>query len=215
MKKILSLSLICIMMFSALALTSCEDAYKSAESFVKEKLEEWGVVEARTTITREEWNAILNTKNLTLILSSDGNSMKYEISECAIYINYSGQRVYYAKVDNKVLMIIQVETGTWVGGEFSNEWPTIELSTLLGDEEMFDSLIYDEARKVYTIEKDGAHGEFKFENGHLIEAVITSPDSEDKITITKVGTTVVELPDYIPYEEYIANGGYGTSTAPN
>ena len=215
MKKILSLTLVCIMMFSALALTSCDDVYKSAESFVKEKLEEWNVVKARTTITREEWDAIVNTKNLTLILSSDENSMKYKISEYAIYINYSGQRVYYAKVDNKVLMIIQIETGTWIGGEFSDEWPTIELSTLLGDEEMFDSLIYDEARKVYTIEKDGAHGEFKFENGRLVEAVITSPDSEDKITITKVGTTVVELPVYTPYEEYIANGGYGSSTAPN
>jgi hypothetical protein len=203
------------MMFSALALTSCDDVYKSAESFVKEKLEEWGVVEARTTITKEEWNALVNTKNLTLILSSDGNLMKYEISKFAIYINYSGQRVYYAKVDNKVLMIMQDEAGTWVGGEFSNEWPTIELSTLLGDEEIFDSVIYDEARKVYTIEKEGSHGEFKFENGRLIEAVITAPNATDKVTITKVGTTVVELPDYIPYEEYIANGGYGTSTAPN
>ncbi len=215
MKKILSLTLVCIMMFSALALTSCDDVYKSAESFVKEKLEEWGVVEARTTITREEWDALVNTKNLTLILSSDGNLMKYEISEYAIYINYSGQRVYYAKVDNKPLIIIQDEAGNWIGGEFSNEWPTLDMAALLGGEEMFDSLIYDEARKVYTIEKNGSHGEFKFENGRLIEAVITSPDSADKVTITKVGTTVVELPDYIPYEEYIANGGYGTSTAPN
>ena len=34
MKKILSLVLVCVMMISALILTSCQDTYKNVESFV-------------------------------------------------------------------------------------------------------------------------------------------------------------------------------------
>ena len=202
MKRILSLALICIMLISVLTLTSCQ-VYKTVDGFVKDKLQDWGVI-TRTTITREEWDANWYSNNFSLVYTRNGEFESDIIKTETTMKGYMGEQlIYFNTVDGVVYIIIQMEDGNWYAGEWGNE-DLAEYTlydALDGDcYDIYDELKYDNSKQVYTWSDDELTAEFKFENGALIIAVFEDVETGEKLTISNVGTTSFEIPEYTIYD---------------
>ena len=201
MKRILSLALICIMLISVLTLTSCQ-VYKTVDGFVKDKLQDWGVI-TRTTITREEWDANWYSNNFSLVYTRNGEFVSDIIKTKTTMKGYLGEQlIYFTTIDNTSYIVLE-ENGTW----YAAEWGGRDLAeytlydALDGDcYNIYDELEYDNSRQVYTWSDDELTAEFKFENGALIIAVFEDVETCEKLTISNVGTTSFEIPEYTIYD---------------
>lgn len=218
MKKILSLVLVCVMMISALILTSCQDTYKNVESFVKEQLENFGVI-TRTTITEEEWLNTWNSENFTVNSSGNGLIVNVLRSGDKFKMEMFGEIFYIEKVNGKDLMIMK-QDGVWYSAETDivgvGFWDESTLNDVVGLNfvEKFDEFEYDAEKQAYVYSEGQFVAELKFENGVLVDGIISSTEDNisSKIEISNVGTTTVDIPEYTPYEGIIDGAG---STAPN
>lgn len=205
MKKILSLVLVCVMMISALILTSCQDTYKNVESFVKEQLENFGVI-ARTTITEEEWLNAWNSENFTVSSSNDEMTLGVLRSGNKFKINMFGEIFYIEKVAGKTLAIMK-EGDAWYSMESAgieaSFWAESTLDDVVGLNfvEKFDEFEYDAEKQAYVYSEGQFIAELKFENGVLVDGIITSTqdDNSAKVVISNVGSTSVDIPEYTPY----------------
>ena len=213
MKRILSLAIICIMLFSLFTLTSCQ-VYKTVDGFVKDKLQDLGII-TRTTITREEWDANWYSNNFSLVYTRNGEFESDIIKTETTMKGYMGEQlIYFNTVDGVVYIIIQMEDGNWYAGEWGDE--NLAEYTLYdaldGDcYDIYDELEYDNSRQVYTWSDDELIAEFKFEDGALIIAVFEDTKTGEKLTISNVGTTSFEIPEYTIYDPAIMAPG---ATAP-
>ena len=213
MKKILSLVLVCVMMISALILTSCQDTYKNVESFVKEQLENFGVI-ARTTITEEEWLNAWNSDNFTV--SSSNNEMTLGVlrSGNKFKIDMFGEIFYIEKVAGKTLAIMK-EGDAWYSIESADIetsfWAESTLDDVVGLNfvEKFDEFEYDAEKQAYVYSEGQFVAELKFENGVLVDGIISSTqgNNDAKVEISNVGSTSVDIPEYTPYEGTIGGAG--------
>ena len=201
MKRILSLALICIMLLSVLTLTSCQ-VYKTVDGFVKDKLQDWGVI-TRTTITREEWDANWYSNNFSLVYTHKDGFVEEILKTESSMKGYMGEQlIYFTTIDNTCYIVLE-ENGTW----YAAEWGGMDLAEYIlydaldGDcYDIYDELEYDNSRQVYTWSDDELIAEFKFEDGALIIAVFENTKTGEKLTISNVGTTSFEIPEYTIYD---------------
>ena len=201
MKRILSLALICIMLLSVLTLTSCQ-VYKTVDGFVKDKLQDWGVI-TRTTITREEWDANWYSNNFSMVYTHKDGFVEEILKTESSMKGYMGEQlIYFTTIDNTCYIVLE-ENGTW----YAAEWGGRDLAeytlydALDGDcYDIYDELKYDNSKQVYTWSDDELTAEFKFENGALIIAVFEDAQTGEKLTVSNVGTTSFEIPEYTIYD---------------
>lgn len=210
MKKILSLVLVCLMTISLLTLTSCQDTYKTVESFVKEQLEDWGFV-TRYTITKDEWDANWHAKNFTLVMTRYGESQEFLKTETKVKGYLGDQLMYFDIIDGVGYMILEME-GKWYAAEYGK--PIWTDSTLLdsldGDcYEIYDELVYNEDTQAYTWSDEELTAELKFVNGVLIVAKFTDINTGETLTVSNVGTTEIDIPEYEIYD-YTIHGEIGS-----
>lgn len=208
MKKLLSLTLVALVLLTSLV--SCD--METAKGYLINFLEQFTTTpdtqeEFRTTITKEEWNAAFNSTNFTIemvygesgaLIVVDGAAIKYEINEG----DYSMSIL--VDIENEC-MLSQTKAG-WLA--FYMEGLSAELgesgSITLGmigispDEDSFAELTYNEETKSYTRSEGGVTAEFFFEYGLLAKGTITAGEGEYAQTyeISNVGTTVIEIPEY-------------------
>ena len=207
MKKILSLVLVCVMMISALILTSCQDTYKNVESFVKEQLENFGVI-TRTTITEEEWLNAWNSENFTVSSSNDEMTLGVLRSGNKFKINMFGEIFYIEKVAGKTLAIMK-EGDAWYSMESAgieaSFWAESTLDDVVGLNfaEKFDEFEYDAEKQAYVYSEGQFVAELKFENCFLVDGIILSTldNNNAKVVISNVGSTSVDIPEYTPYTD--------------
>ena len=200
MKKILSLTLVCIMMFSALALTSCDDIMGMVESFIKNQ----GQItddskNVRTTITKEEWMNNWTSKNYTLQLDSDYMKMNVVATENAIKVSQDEISEICAIIDDVIYSIEKID-GVWLASPYNFEWPEmalIQVVEVVDPEIMFENLTYDETTKLYSAydAETNFSVSFRFEDGLMVEGIINI-SGYIYIHITNVGKTTLELPEF-------------------
>lgn len=197
MKRILLLTLVLITLLSVFSLVSCDAPEENKEM--------------RYTITQEEWDANMNAINFTVLCeveSSNGQSSTHYV-----YNTENAREVAYLYKDADEYSEWQVREGDkkYILYEYEGKiivekstWTELNLSSfvILGRVE-FDDLVYDENSKNYVYEKEGdvyTKITIHFENG-VIKTVDTFMSNEyeqlvERYTISNIGTTVVEVPEF-------------------
>lgn len=218
MKKILSLTLVAIMLLSTFMLTSCDEALKMLNDFMNSQTttESSNTTtvpdEIRYTVTKEEWDDILQFKNFTLITRGTtfdryGNKTYVQIKmswtvegiQCKID---DVIKKYYITIDGVDYMFTLDSFGEW--NKKNSDVPISMIDTL--DEaffgrqgtylsEFFDMTEYNEETKTYLWREGTTQLEFYFENGKLVYMSGKEADTE-MLRIENVGTTTVEIPDF-------------------
>ena len=208
MKKLLSLTLVALVLLTSLV--SCD--METAKGYLINFLEQFTTTSEtqkgfRTTITEEEWNAAFNSTNFTVemvvgesgaLIVVAGSAIKYEVNEGEYSMSI------LVDVENEC-MLSETKAG-WLA--FYMEGLSAELgesgSITLGmigispEEGSFAELIYNEETKSYTRSEGSVTAEFFFEDGLLAKGTITAGEGVYAQTyqISNVGTTVVEIPEY-------------------
>lgn len=198
MKKILSLTLVAVMLLTTLMLSSCEfmDTVMDFVNDIMGKEEE-----VRTTITEEEWLNTLEITNFTITMEAAGADVLMAFDDSLIEYNVSqGKEGYHIFMDLEKGVIVAEEESKWIGvkTEVTDE-KSITLGTLgLLEDINYADLVYEEANKTYIAKSTSTIFSFTFENGVLVSAELLPVDvEEDGIGyITAIGTTVVEIPEY-------------------
>lgn len=204
MKKLLSFTLVAIMLFSALMLTSCDPIESVKDIYNKVIGKEESTKEIRTTVTATELRYIYKITNHTTKANLGDVKLNVVAADTLmkmdLYMIGSGNTTTYYDLDASVIVTKDVEMG-WIG--YVSDTVSVVGNTKLGDlnllpEVMLDDLIYNEETKSYTYEEDGTELTLKFEEGKLIYAHMTLDGygSNGEVEISNVGTTVVEIPKH-------------------
>lgn len=208
MKKLLSLTLVALVLLTSLV--SCD--METAKGYLVNFLEQFTTTpetqkEIRTTITQEEWNATFQSANFTITVTAGDEGGRIAVTDSAIIyeVNSDGLSMgILVDVANECLLS-ETKAG-WLAyymeglsaelGEMGDI--TLEMIGLSPDESSFAELVYNEETKAYTIAEEGSTGEFFFEDGLLSKGVISMGEGEyaTSYEITNVGTTVIEIPEY-------------------
>ena len=198
MRRILSLTLVAVMLLSTLALTSC-DAVTDFFSGLFSR-------EVRTKITETEWQKTFLLKNYTITSNVDYNlEMLIDGSAMDFSMSYPGMSIELLVDTEKNLAFYQYDT-TWIATQ-------TEISTLVGDASLnywfrdlkYDEFVYEDSTKSYTAKTENYICDLHFADGVLSYAMIMpkNGNSSGCIEIKNIGSTKVELPaSYI-----IANDG--------
>ena len=201
MKKILSLTLVAMMLLSTLMLTSCDAVMELLQQYIPGL--DSGV---RYTVTEEEWNAAIKMENYTVTSKNeDGTVDVYKFSKDG-YISDTeyGKRTYVFK-DGNAYYLNQVGD-SWVADSFGIDART-HTPLMLLDGVSFANLTYNEASKAYTYTEDFATLEVYFENGVMVKFAMIMDAGEKTLTfeyvISDVGTTVVNIPKYTMPDSHV------------
>ena len=169
--------------------------------------------DVRTTVTEEEWNSWINCTNFTLEYVSDEDSFIYKSTENAIEME-SGTIILF--IDDKQYYLKETENG-YVAYDCTDMEFTH--NGLLSGGFVYDEFVYNELLGAYVfdgLDESGVWWEVKFENGVPVSIVwmeIIEVDGVEKTFITgkmytDVGTTVIDIPDYVFAEEDEDNARY-------
>lgn len=218
MKRILSLTLVAVMLLSTLVLTSCDaitDFFGGL--FGGETKEE----PARTTITEMEWRNAYKNNNYTLdfeqggmraILIVDDTVMKMEFVDYEIDgVNLAGMAIYF---DYKNELLLSKNSHGYIAigiSEADFELPFESEQLHLGALKFlpqvdFSEITYEEQTKSYIAKADGTLADCYFENGKLVSVTLESTDTTEDITasIKNIGSSDIEIPEYINFNELSA-----------
>lgn len=191
MKRLITLLLVMALLLSSL--TSCEiiKRYLSGNGGDTDNYP------PRTTITKDEWETVLNCHNYTQQSIQKDATIKIT-DTCYEEISKNDDRHIYGVLVGDAMIKYEYNSST---GKWEKSLPDVDLAEwqtyfTLGRatfwyELDFDSLVYNESTKSYTYKKgDEDPGEFFFENGKLITGHFKGR------VITDVGTTEIVLPDF-------------------
>ena len=198
MKRFLSLTLVAVMLLSTLMLSSCDFL---TNIFNPSSNQDAG----RTTITEMEWLNAFNVTNYTMNVQMNGESIITVIAaDTKGYINYSGSMNAY--IDGEKQIYVMEYDGVYYGvmpEGSSLDGLNFALSEvnfgLLPEIDNFSNLNYNADAKVYTYKDDSMLMELAFLDGKLvsINAVSLASNYDVKFEVKNVGTTTLEIPEYI------------------
>lgn len=209
MKKILSLTLVAIMLLSTLALTSCNEVFEKVGGFVGgvvDKIIPDKEPEYRTTITEFEWHQVAFIDNFTLEAKSDYQNITLVVDGDLLKadVEASEEAEIHMIVDMKNYCLITKTGAGWLAYKADVEMgmsvkPTLGEIGYLPEIE-FSELEYSEEKGAYIYTDDMEVSEFYFRDGTLYEANIYDYTTEAEITaraqIKNVGSSVVEKVEY-------------------
>lgn len=161
-----------------------------------------------TTVTDEQLLAHLDMKNLTVSANMIVADIVIKGTESALemkatMMGESMQHVYLTLIDGQLFQLQEDWEGNFVATKIGeqSDLMTEELEQIkpyLSTE----YLVYNEAGRYYELEVEGMMFYFYFENGQLVQFVMTQDvlgtgvPMEIIFTVTDVGTTKVELPKF-------------------
>ena len=203
MKKILSLTLVAVMLCTTLMLTSCDAVMEMLQQYIPGL--DSGV---RYTVTEAEWMAAINMENYTVVensnVSLDGETTTlYKYTKDGYYSKSGSKEKFYAFEGDECYLLEKGENGmvgTYAGSAKINRLPTFWISGA-----SLSEFTYDEANHAYVFseEMEIMEGftkkvafEVRFENGVLVNLTVAIGDNFSKYTISDIGTTVVDIPKY-------------------
>ena len=142
----------------------------------------------RHTIYEDEWQAALNSTNLTLeqlvtMRDADGTIIdqyvaKIKVTQNAYSIEREGKLLSYVSYRNGSVYSFVEKDGVWEETLLEGEtWNQPKLSNLIpgfAEIDFFGLFEYNETSKSYVVEEDGVKIEFYFENGKLVRCTIGS-----------------------------------------
>ena len=205
MKKILSLTLVAIMLLSTLMLTSCDAAIKLVQLYILSSYDTQ-LFEIRYTVTEEEWNAAINLENYSTeyVTNITGEEV------CTFYkFTKDGYRL---KSDDKEKFYIFQEGTCYLLEKHGEEYVASEagyakdhnvLAFWLHNLSLSD-FTYDESSHAYVLTQIGSGYEIKlvvkFEDGVIISMYTTLADETgvmfQNYGIYSVGKTTIDFPPY-------------------
>lgn len=203
MKKILSLTLVAVMLCTTLMLTSCDAVMEMLKQYIPGL--DSGV---RYTVTEAEWMAAINMENYTVVensnVSLDGETTTlYKYTKDGYYLKAGSKEKFYAFEGDECYLLEKGENGMvgkYAGSEKINRLPMFWIS-----DASLSAFTYDEANHAYVFseEMEIMEGftkkvafEVRFENGVLVNLTVAIGDNFSTYTISDVGTTVVDIPKY-------------------
>lgn len=169
--------------------------------------------EVRYTVTEEEWNYWTTHKNYTIEQYYGDDRIINKYTEGALQFE-DGDIILF--IDDKQYTLYETEDG-YVAHDVTN----LEFTNngLLSGGYVYDEFTYDETRCAYVldlIEESGMIWEVKFEDGVPV-SVVYNEIEDGVITFTStsnyinVGTTVVDIPEYVFEEEVEDTTRYTTT----
>ena len=199
MKKLLSFTLVAVMLLSTLMLSSCDFL---TNIFNPSSNQDAG----RTTITEMEWLNAFNVTNYTMNVQMNGESIITVIAaDTKGYINYSGSLNAY--IDGEKQIYVMEYDGVYYGvmpEGSSLDGLNFALSEvnfgLLPEIDNFSDLNYNADAKVYTYKDDSMLMELAFLDGKLVSINAVSVNSsyyDIKLEVKNIGTTTLEIPEYV------------------
>ena len=204
MKRILSLTLVAVIVLTTMSLTSCEVVRGFVDGFINEVTKPQPKPEARATITEEEWLKIYDISNFTLEMNTNPGKYIIEVSEDFLRLERSDGADYHVNMayDLKNGYLLSETAVGWLAYEGLGEAPSedelkiFEMGFL--DKVEFSALTYNEETKIYTYQSEDAIYDFRFADGVLcsIDARGVDPEDTTYVKISNVGTTVVEISEY-------------------
>ena len=204
MKKLLSLTLVAIMLLSTLALTSCNELFSKVGGFVE------GIFNPkpsyRTEITEVEWHKVDLIDNFTLEMTSDHQNITLVANGSMVKadVDYGEATQLNLIIDLKNLCFITKTDAGFLGYKATTGVGAPQ-SITLGDigylpEIEFSKLEYVEDKGAYIYTEDMVVCEFYFRDGALYEAKMyhytTEAEIRERLEVKNVGTSVVENIEY-------------------
>ena len=207
MRRILSLTLVAIMLLSTFMLTSCDEALKMLNDFMNSQTttesSNTNTVpdEIRYTVTKEEWDDILQSNNFTYTQQIGTYKQTVSFSVAGVEVKLYGViGAYYVTIDGVDYMFTLDRYGEWVKRDSDILISSITLDEALSRQSIdltsfFEMAEYNEETKTYLWREGTTQLEFYFENGKLVYMSGKEADTE-MLRIENVGTTTVEIPDF-------------------
>ena len=207
MKKILSLTLVAIMLLSTFMLTSCDEEIKMLNDFMNSQTttESSNTTtapdEIRYTVTKEEWDDILQSKNFTYTQQVGTYKQTVSFSVAGVEVKLDGViGAYYVTIDGVDYMFTLDRYGEWVKRDSDILISSITLNEVLSRQSidltsLFEMAEYNKETKTYLWREGTTQLEFYFENGKLVYMSGKEADTE-MLRIENVGITTVEIPDF-------------------
>ena len=207
MRKILSLTLVAVMLLSTLMLTSCS----SITDFFNGLLGKEEPV--RTTITEMEWRNAYKNKNYTLEFEDGDIKADIVVCKSLVKILFKSYNVAGVSLDDIAVVfdlenkLILCETSIgWIAQD--SEDLSLDLSDIFKNNQFhlgaiqglpdvdFDELVYEEQTKSYIAKDKATLADCYFENGLLVSVTLESVDTTKNISmkITNIGTSVIDAP---------------------
>ena len=202
MKKLLSLTLVAVMLCTTLMLTSCEAVMKLAQLYYIMDMES----NIRYTVTEEEWNDTINLENYTTtcITNITGKEVStyYKFTKDGCHLNSDEEEKFYVFKEDACYFLKQSGeelVASWVGYAKTYKILPFWLSDL-----SLNDFTYNESKHAYVLTEVSngfeSNIEIRFENGVIFDMNITIADESETIfqnyTFYSVGTTTVEFPQY-------------------
>ena len=202
MKKILSILCFLAVLVSCMALGGCSFVSESTNSESASESQSNGV---RYTVTEDEWDSWVTYQNYTIEQYNEKYHLVHKYTE---YAFTAGDTIIIVKGDQEY----QLEKRA--SGYFAFNCTEYDYwhDGLLSGGYVYDEFTYDEVICAYVLdlmEEMGARWEVKFENGVPVSIIlieVTVVDGVQKTSVltslyTNVGTTVIDLPEYVLEEE--------------
>ncbi len=162
-----------------------------------------------TTVTDEQILAHLDMPNLTVSASLILANIVLKGTETATEVKVTSfgeisQHAYITLIDGKIYNIEREINGDYVAYNMGEQISSMEealeeIKPYLSTE----YLVYNEEGRYYELEVEGTNIYFYFENGQLVQIVVMTSNApvdgvniEIIFTISDVGTTTIELPEY-------------------
>ena len=220
MRKTVSLALALVMLFTTVALTSCDallDSLGTGGNTGGNTGENSGEnsggsddtgtppKEVRYTVTEEEWNNMWSYRNFTYETGYEDDGLhvqKYLVTDTAVKV-VSSQSLYAPMLvlkDGKCYNVGKMGD-EYVGIEADSDFSAYNLGgiTSFGEIIVYDKFKYDEATKSYVGVIEDTNVTLSFKDGVLFE--FYAADDGAHIKICDVGTTEVEVPDFKVYDD--------------
>ena len=218
MKKVLSILLVVIILMSTFVSCGYEISIKKITTATADDYN--GKI--RTTITKEEWDKTMQMNNFTVtetISIYPEHLRVMSVTKDAIKTDWSGDVSYSVNENGAFYSLYQLD-GEWYGYLQANYDPSYTtLSYFYNISSEFDELIYNSQNKTYIehvvlTENYDYYCEYSFENVILKQFRVYDDyyEAEGYYLISNIGTTVVDVPEYVPLStryalEVMPNGG--------
>lgn len=174
--------------------------------YVKEEILLYVAPSTQYTVTQKEWNDFMSNTNYSIaaeVYDKNGalsTTMEIKATETSTYQSYNGEAIFTILKNDIWYQVVNVE-GEYVGipmaeGAFRNA-PVGQF--LMGQYPDFALWTYDEEEKAYCVKGDSADdfvARIYFENGVFIKMRVDEDGEYQNITVSAIGTTIIDVPEY-------------------
>lgn len=159
--------------------------------------------EVRNTVTEEEWNAWTTYKNYTIEQYYGNQHLIHKYNDDALQFE-DGDIILF--LEDKQYKLYETDDGYVAHDVTSLEF---ENNGLLSGGYVYDEFVYDEELGAYVLDlvaEMGMYWEVKFEDGIPVSIIYNEFTDDGEVFAiisyyTNVGTTVIDIPDYVFEEE--------------